>query len=56
MRVFMFIVTGAFMALAAYCILQTLSSDDKDTAWTMFGAFIVATVFAIVAAVMGAVL
>lgn len=56
MRVFMFIVTGAFMALAAYCILQTLASGDKETAWTMFGMFIVATVFAIFAAIMGAVL
>lgn len=56
MRLFVFLVTGALMALAAYCILQTLSTDDKETAWTMFGVFIIATVLAIVAAVMGAVL
>ena len=56
MSVFMFLVTGALMALAAYCILQTLATDDKDTAWTMFGLFIIATVFAIFAAIMGAVL
>lgn len=56
MRVFMFIVTGALMALAAYCILKTLSTNDNETAWTMFGLFIAATVFAIFAAIMGAVL
>lgn len=56
MRAFMFLVTGALMATAAYCILQTLATNDKETAWTMFGLFIVATVFAITAAIVVAML
>lgn len=54
MRLFVIILTGVFMGLAAYSILQTLSTPDKKAAWTMFAVFCVAVMCAVAAAVMGA--
>ena len=55
MRLFVIILTGLFMGLAAYSILQTLSTNDEKAAWIMFAVFCVAVMCAIAAAVMGAV-
>ena len=54
MRLFTIIITALFMGLAAYSILQTLSTGDKKAAWIMFAVFCVAVMCAIAAGFMGA--
>lgn len=54
MRLLIIIITALFMGLAAYSILKTLSTGDKNTAYVMLAMFCVAVMLAIAAAVIGA--